>query len=126
HETKIRIARATNDRLIAYVERRVEDDGATGLCLKCRDHCIEVRFVVGMDRLDSGAVVDVGHGRQIRSDHARRTNDLLVFIPQGCLLQRRSSLGPNIRNESHIGTLAIEFEIASYAIVQNGGSKWTE
>src|SRR2546423_13793666 len=60
HEAPVRILRSTDDRLAADVERGVDDEGASGAPVKCRDDVVEQRIGLAADRLNAGRVVDVG------------------------------------------------------------------
>src|SRR5215813_9401380 len=69
HEASEGIFRRANDRFAAHVETGVHEHRAAGSITKIAQKSMETRIGLGMHRLNSGRIVDMGHVRDARAWH---------------------------------------------------------
>src|SRR5690349_9769807 len=69
HEAAKRVLGRTHDRLAANVETGVHQHRAAGASVESREEIVEPRVSLAMYRLHACGIVDVGHGRNVRTRH---------------------------------------------------------
>jgi hypothetical protein len=117
HKTTIGVLRTAHDRFVANIEAGVDENAATGTCLKLPQQTVKAWIGFRMDRLHASGIIDVGDRRNVAPRHVELVDSLQRKLigahGDGAVL-------PDLGDLQHVRAVAVDLEIVGDVLARHG------